>query len=364
MLLSGSIRGIYQFDMAESIDLSQLAGLLDARAPRREPAFRHAAPEYVRFERAPVRQSLGRRKLPGNLEGHVQIRYFDYGVASVQLQHDFEGDWDALIAAATEWMTSTALEPCAKALLEEALQHTGCALTKRYANWLSEDYCVVQTNPVVCPDGWIVTAEELLREKGPAIAQIVRGDLNPLSGVEREEVLRAGMSYYPTDLLVVGWVGAYVYDTADGTASTVELLEYANTQLLEFRYYDEVLTGVLRDVYKRLERRNTMWGRWRAGQEAEALNTIRLDYQELVERTDNAIKFLSDMFYARMYKLAASRIGVTDYLELVNEKLTTARDLYDSMVNDFHQGRAFFLEITVVVILLIEIVLAIIGRGH
>ena len=117
-------------------------------------------------------------------------------------------------------------------------------------------------------------------------------------------------------------------------------------------------------MYKRLEHRSTMWGRWRAGQEAESLNTIRLDYQELVERTDNAIKFLSDMFYARMYKLAANRIGVTDYLELVNEKLTTARDLYDSMVNDFHQGRAFFLEITVVVILLVEIVLAVVGPHH
>ena len=56
----------------------------------------------------------------------------------------------------------------------------------------------------------MVTAEELIREKGGTIAQIVRGELNPLSTSEREEVLRAGMSYYPTDLLVVGWVGAYV----------------------------------------------------------------------------------------------------------------------------------------------------------
>ncbi|HLH05456.1 MAG TPA: hypothetical protein VKX25_21990 [Bryobacteraceae bacterium] len=362
MRLSGTIRGIYLFDLAESIDLVELAALLDAREPRREPSFRHAAPEYVRFERAPVRQSLGRRKLPGEFEADVHIRYFDYGVACVQVQRSFAGDWEQLIVAATNWMSSSELEPCAKALLEEALQQTGRALTKRYSNWLSEDYCVVQMDPVMGADGRIRTAEELTRERGDAIAQIVRGELSRLSAAEREEVLRAGMSYYPTDLLVVGWVGAYVYDTAESAASTIELLEYANTQLLEFRYYDEVLTGVLRDVYKRLEKRNTLLGRWRAGQEAESLNTIRLDYQELVERTDNAIKFLSDMFYARMYKLAANRIGATDYLDLVNEKLTTARDLYDSMVNEFHQGRAFFLEITVVVILLIEIVLAISGR--
>ena len=171
------------------------------------------------------------------------------------------------------------------------------------------------------------------------------------------------MSYYPTDLLVLGWVGAVIYDNRAAAGPTMDVLEYANTQLLEFRYYDEVLTRVLADVYKRLEKRYTMWGRWRLAREAESLNTIRLDYQELVEHTDTAIKFLSDMFYARMYRLAAARIGVGDYRQLVTDKLMTARDLYDSMINEFHQGHAFFLELSVVVILLVEIAFLLIRRA-
>jgi hypothetical protein len=54
------------------------------------------------------------------------------------------------------------------------------------------------------------------------------------------------------------------------------------------------------------------------------------------KRTDNAIKFLSDMFYARAYKIAASRVGVTDYCDLVDEKLRTAGELYEFMMNEFH----------------------------
>ncbi len=107
-----------------------------------------------------------------------------------------------------------------------------------------------------------------------------------------------------------------------------------------------------------------MWGRWRLAREAESLNTIRLDYQELAERTDNAIKFLSDMFYAPTYRLAAARIGVSDYRNLVTDKLTTARDLYTSMVDEFHQGRGFFLELMVVVIPLIEIAFLFRGKGQ
>ena len=69
------------------------------------------------------------------------------------------------------------------------------------------------------------------------------------------------------------------------------------------------------------------------------------------------------MFYARTYRLAAARIGVSDYRNLVTEKLSTARDLYETMVNEFHQGRAFFLEVMVVVILMIEIVFLFRGKG-
>ena len=195
----------------------------------------------------------------------------------------------------------------------------------------------------------------MLAARGQEISQIVRGESTPLSDGERNEVLQSSLSYYPNDLLVVGWVAALVYDTASGAAPTIQLLEYANTQLLEFRHYDDVLTRVLEQVYKRLERRGSFLRRWRMAREAERLNTLRLDVTELTERTDNAIKFLSDMFYARVYRIAAARVGVTDYRNLVEEKLRTAGDLYQFMTNEFHQARAFVLEALVVMILVIEL---------
>ena len=140
------------------------------------------------------------------------------------------------------------------------------------------------------------------------------------------------------------------------------MLEYANTQLLEFRHYDDLLRRVLADVYKSLERRGGLFHRWRLAADAERLNRLRLDITELAERTDNAIKFLSDMFYARAYRTAADRVGVTDYRHLVEGKLRTAGEPYDFMVNEFHQARAFVLEIMVVAILIIELGNLFLGR--
>jgi len=49
-----------------------------------------------------------------------------------------------------------------------------------------------------------LSAAELVRQYGSAITQIVRGEINPLSQVEEKELLGSSMSYYSTDLLVVG----------------------------------------------------------------------------------------------------------------------------------------------------------------
>jgi hypothetical protein len=161
---------------------------------------------------------------------------------------------------------------------------------------------------------------------------------------------------------VIGWNAAFVYDTTSGAETAIQLLEYANSQLLEFRHYDELLTGLLDGLYDTLEQKHGRFARWRLSGSANSLHTVLLEITELTERADNAIKFVSDMYAARLYRLAANRVGVPDYRNLVAQKLKTAEDLYDFMVEQFNQSRAFFLEVVVVLILLIE--LFYLFRGH
>ena len=83
---------------------------------------------------------------------------------------------------------------------------------------------------------------------------------------------------------------------------------------------------------------------------------LTVEVTELVERSDNAIKFVSDMFSARLYRLAATKVGVPEYKNLVNDKLRMADGLYRSLIDEFHQSRGFVLELMVVIILVIELV--------
>jgi hypothetical protein len=174
--------------------------------------------------------------------------------------------------------------------------------------------------------------------------------------------MQSRISYYENDLAVIGWNAAFLFDSNAGAETAIQLLEYANSQLLEFRHYDELLTGILDNVYDSLERRSGFPARWRMARRATRLHTVLLDIAELTERADNSIKFLSDMFAARLYRLAAAKVGVPDYKDLVAQKLKTAEDLYHDMVDQFNQGRGFFLEVIVVLILLIELVYLFYGK--
>ena len=117
---------------------------------------------------------------------------------------------------------------------------------------------------------------------------------------------------------------------------------------MEFRHYDAVLTALLSEVHRSLDRGGPL-ARWRLARDAERLRTIRLDIRELIERLYNSIKFLSDIFAACSYRMAATKIGVPDYRLLVDQKLQSAGELYGFMMDRFYQTRAFVLELMVVI---------------
>jgi hypothetical protein len=364
--LRGSVLVLIQFDVCEEIRLDELRKIFGARTA--EASFKHQAPGYVRYQRPPVVESLEPLILDSGERLEGQIKYYDYGVVSLVFELPFSGSWDTLIQLSSRWTSDTNFEALASRVVRQKLERAAPALVKPYEvkpydskpgveiqsnDWLQEDYFIFHVRGI---DG-APSANDLLAAQGDHIAQVVRGEMSMLSEGERQEILQSRISYYPNDLAVIGWNAAFIYDNAAGAETAIQLLQYANSQLLEFRHYDELLTKELENVYDFLEVGGTgLWSRWRTARAASKLHTVLLDVNELTERADNAIKFLSDMFSARLYKLCAAKVGVPDYKDLVKEKLQTAEDLYRFMVDQFNQSRAFVLELMVVVILIIELV--------
>ena len=62
------------------------------------------------------------------------------------------------------------------------------------------------------------------------------------------EATKLALSYTPTDLVVLDWAAGFVADTE--CADTLQVIEFANVQLLEFRHIDDRLDDRLEAAYR------------------------------------------------------------------------------------------------------------------
>jgi len=271
-VLNGAVLVLIQFDVCEEIRLDRLRDLRGGSV-QRKPSMKNPAPAYVRYERPPVVEPLEAIQLESGERLAGEIKYYDYGVVSVVFQLPFSGDWGNLVHLASRWVWDVDFASRAEPVVKQKLAHCNDALIRPYERWLSEDYFIFH----VSDSAGKPSARELIREHGAEIAQVVRGDRIQLSEGECGEVLHSQISYYASDLTVIGWNAAFVYDSPSGAESAIQLLEYANSQLLEFRHYDELLTEILDRAYKLLEQRTGFLARWRLAASARNLHTTAHD---------------------------------------------------------------------------------------
>jgi hypothetical protein len=357
--MEGQVTAFYLFDVAESADLERIDALMKgATAPARF-APKPATPAYVQYQPPPLQLEAEAVGLAGIDQWQVRYKIFDYGIVSVSLAQAFAGEWADLLALSSRLVGETALEQAAERHCRALLDRIGAALLRPRARFLSEDYFVFAVTALEPP----AIAEELVASKADQLAQLLRGEHEPLSAQERDEVLRHRLSYLATDLVIPTWSTAFVYDTAAGVQAALEIFEYANSQLLQFRYYDELLDGELARIYKELEsyRDYRSWLPRRYTRAARHVHALFIDVNELTDRTENALKLVGDVYAARLLALVNSRLGVTAWRDSVHDKLKTLDEIYRFAVDQTGMERGELLELTIVAILVLELVLFFMG---
>jgi hypothetical protein len=363
MAIRGIFRLLYLYDVAESIDLATLRALLGERGGFAEQSFPRRTPGYVRFEQAPVVEPAEFVTVCPGVDAACPVKYYGFGAIVVQVELPFDCDWKSLVEQGARWMDAPGVEPVVREMARRRMDRIRPAVARPTEDWLQESYLVVEIHEIGGAEGKQPAADELVASHGGELVQLIRGETTALAPKSIDEALEVSLSYYPSDLVVIGSHGSVVYDGAEDALAVTQILEYAKMQLLEFRYYDRFMSRVLADFYTALERkRNALLSRFSLPREAQRFNTIRLDVMDLTERIDNAIKFVSDIYYARVYRLAAGRMGVQDYRNLVEQKLHTFEELYDSMVDRFNETRSFVLEVLIAILAVLDVIFLFRGR--
>ena len=359
--VSGHITAFFLFDVAEAIDLGRVQRELGAGVASRL-APKPTTPPYVQYRQPPITIDGQTVDTPDADGFSVRFKAFDYGVISIALTRPVSGTWSEWVTWGLGCHENTALPRHAERLARTLIDRIGAAITRPRREFLAEDYLVFTITQVT----EATSAESLLATQGGAIAQLLRGERSPLSVEERDEVLRHRISYFADDLVIPTWSSAFIRDTESGAQGAIEILEFANSQLLEFRYYDQLLDAELERIYPQLQRGGWLYN-WLARRHSRAVRQVHslfIDVNELTDRTENALKIVGDVYAARLFALAAARLGLNEWKASVQEKLRTLADIYRFAVEQTSMARGEFLEFIVVLILVLELVLLLMGSVH
>jgi hypothetical protein len=212
-------------------------------------------------------------------------------------------------------------------------------------------FCLETVGVLPAPE---MRAEDWLNVHRREIAGVLtqEQDLEKLSEQEAMESTSRYLSYYQSDLIVIDWDAALVVDEPKDFAEVLYVIELANLHLAELEAYDRLLDRSLDRSYRDLRSRA-----YRKRKEVLIeLREIRIDLARYTDELSNITKFFGDWHLARVYETISGRFHLSDWHRMVDEKLRTLDNLYQILHHDQSNRWMLFLEITIVLLFIIDVV--------
>jgi hypothetical protein len=362
---AGYILAYRLFDVAYEINLGQAeeTWARTVRTGSSRGRLTTTPRKAIAFGVPPVALALGSATLllpDGPRPTTVTARLYDFGVVSIAIRVAvMDLSWNAFSQQVNAVDRAVGSEPATVLwtdLLDRVRKGVGTALIRPMPSSLEEDYLVGVVNAFSQP----TTVETMISRLD--LAPLLSGEQRPLSESARRDLLRHQYSYYADDLVVLTWDRAFIYEPR-GDTDVIDVLEVANAQLLEMRYYDELLDAELPRMYELVEAARRRWplpGARRFADLARRLYTMVAEVTELTEKVDNALQVTEDVYLARIYAAALELFRVPTVSAAVDRKLSIIRDTYTALYEEASGSRSELLEIFILALIALEIVLAVI----
>ena len=306
------------FDVADEINLDLVEALWSSRnkiASRLR--LERVSTDSIAFKDPPVLVELGSHEMEfaGNSYlTEIMARIFDVGVISLIIRLELPED-----ITYEEYLDLTiAVDILPEEILHEDLDavlstiHPAC--TNERVSDFNEDFVVYY-----------------FQDQLPAwdFAPILLKDKLAVSAETRTDILSNRFSY-AQDICYLAWDSAVVYDET-GSMDLPDLLEFANAQFLELRYYDNALNNSIDATYDAIDAASKTSGSTRHKLYQKSRNElmeIMADVSDLTSNIDNALQVTEDIFYARVYSQYNNLLKTSVWRENINNKIAVLQRTY------------------------------------
>jgi hypothetical protein len=363
----GEVVYIYAFDVAYEMirrPVSELLGqpvaqfVVDAskRSPRHLFFYR---PQMVRL---PALERIGPA---GPLRVERVVKLLPVGALSITIRVPFEVERiEDLVGYHDLQFTNGSLNDEVRRLAEEVRRELTSYYIRPVPQLAEEEaytvFCI--DSPLISQDGAPLNAEQWWRANRRPVASLLtqEPDIDHLSKQEADESTGRYLSYYEHDLVVMDWDAALIIDQRQNFDETLYIMELANLQLAELEAYDRILDDSLERSYRDLSSRQM---RSRTNMLRE-LRELRIDLARFSDELSNITKFFGDWHLARIYENISARFHLTDWHKTLDGKLKTLDDLYQLLNHDRINRWMLSLEVTIVLLFVIDVIILILGLKH
>lgn len=353
----GSILIYRVFDIAEEVNLVSVEKILSEAIANERLKLKKGPRDALVMKNAPV--ILNAQELELDLAGQkvkcdVFAKIWDYGVLSITFQIPIEPgtSWQRLIEYSAYLENDQKLDEIAKVRTAELVTMLKPALQKPRTWDQFEDYVVFFFEKL----RGLEKSTDLL--KSADIPSLILGEtsFNP-SEKSKQSILESTYQYSSDDLAVIDWNSAVVVEPS-GKKEVPEVLEFALTQMMEMRYYDDLLDDRLYELYDEIEKTRGSIFKSQFSVLAREASTRYIEFSEFIERIDNSLKVVGDFYLATIFRGASAKFRIRDWQESITQKMNLMARVSELLSAEVHAGRSLILETIVVLLIALEIVTA------
>ncbi len=338
----------YCYDLAEEIFLDKIENIFGTIPQKIPLRYTRITPSYIQYRELPLYVDLGAQNF-GKEKLECTAKIYDFGVITIRLSLHLENvTSEQLVALSKQYISNPKIEQLARLNLNKLKAEISSAIEPSSIlegdSW--EDYSIFFVHEFKQN----IKGHELLSKHKEIIAKILKSETEKLSNNEENDTIKNYVSYFENDMAIIDWNSAFIYDPQKGY-DILDVIEYGVIELLELRAYDNFLDKVLDKAYddlsKKKDNRKTL----------KTLMHIRLDVAGVIEKVENSLKLIGDLYLAKVYNTISSRLYLDKWKSSVKGKLDTIQDIYQMLYQKKQDTKMMVMELLIVIFFIIDLVL-------
>lgn len=375
--VKGSILLYRVFDIAHEVDLSAAETLFQEGFARGRFKFFRDPHKSLIIEEAPLIINLGNTSLKtpaGQLTAVVNAKIWNYGALSLTLEVVIPENysWKQLVGLGAFLDGAEEVNEIAINQKKIITKNILPSLKDPNKDWeVFEDYTTYILEEVLEQQKTEKTGKEEEKTKtvvyGPedilkkcAIAELINAEeTTVLSPSTKKSFTNNFFQYSKDDLLILDWNSALLVDLSKDKnfRDYADIIEFSLTHSLSLRRYDYLLDQKLKKLYDSLDvtKNKSLFSNY-YGEMLEDINRSYMEYSEFFERINNSLKTVGDYYLATIFRAASKKFRFEDWQQATGSKMKTLDHMAGKINNELNSRRGHFLELTIVVMIGIELI--------